>query len=101
MTFRLPAVGLDCADWQMNDAHVCKPGGCGSQFIMKWRPECAEVYAEVLAENREPQDQFNQAIDRGDHEGACFLFALNDYASRWRLLSGHGWPGQCVWAIAC
>jgi hypothetical protein len=72
MTFRVPAAGLDCVDWQMNNVHVCKPGWCGSRFTMKWRPECAEVYAEELAENRELQDHFNQAIDRCDHEAACF-----------------------------
>eukprot|EP00983_Pelagomonas_calceolata_P036061 1128188-Pelagomonas_calceolata.AAC.1 len=71
MTFQVPDSSLEDADWGMQSEHVCKPGGCGSRFSMKWRPELAEVYAEALVGNGEIQTQFKQAIDQEDPVSAC------------------------------
>eukprot|EP00983_Pelagomonas_calceolata_P128176 1161485-Pelagomonas_calceolata.AAC.3 len=46
--------------------------GCGSRMVLKWNPEHAKECAEVLADKKEIQEQFEQAVDEGDHEEACF-----------------------------
>ena len=52
--------------------HVCSSGGCGSNFVLKWNPERAEIYGEVLADSTVMQDQFAQSPEERDHEKACF-----------------------------
>eukprot|EP00983_Pelagomonas_calceolata_P001799 60524-Pelagomonas_calceolata.AAC.1 len=42
-------------------------------MVLKWNPEGAKEYAEVLANNKEIQEQFEQAVDEGDHDKACFF----------------------------
>eukprot|EP00983_Pelagomonas_calceolata_P002393 80582-Pelagomonas_calceolata.AAC.3 len=39
-------------------------------MVLEWNLEHAKMYA-VLANNKESHEQFEQAIDVGDHEKAC------------------------------
>ena len=59
------------ADWTFQTAYVCSSGGCGSNFVMKWNPERAGIYGEVLADSTVMQDQFPQALEERDHEKVC------------------------------
>jgi len=59
-------------DWSLKKEHVCKPGGCGTKLSLKWKPERAHIYAHVLLENKEIQEQFKQAVVSADVEKACF-----------------------------
>mmetsp|Transcript_26797 Transcript_26797/g.72348 ORF Transcript_26797/g.72348 Transcript_26797/m.72348 type:complete len:767 (-) Transcript_26797:740-3040(-) len=72
MNFRVNDAGSEGTDWNLQPPHVCR-GGCGSKMVLKWNPERAKEYAEVLANNKEIQEQFEQAVDEGDHEKACFF----------------------------
>ena len=51
---------------------VALSGGCGTNFVLKWNPERAGIYGEVLADSTVMQDQFAQALEERDHEKACF-----------------------------
>ena len=39
------------ADWTLQTAHVCSSGGCGTNSVLKWNPERAGIYGEVLADS--------------------------------------------------
>jgi hypothetical protein len=69
LVFRVDDVSFN-ADW--TTAHVCSSGGCGTKFVLKWNPERAGIYGEVLADSTVMQDQFAQALEERDHEKACF-----------------------------
>eukprot|EP00983_Pelagomonas_calceolata_P109255 1159541-Pelagomonas_calceolata.AAC.6 len=43
-------------DWNFQTPHVCR-GGCVSKMVLKWNPEFAKDYAEVLTSNKEIQEQ--------------------------------------------
>jgi hypothetical protein len=60
------------ADWTLQTAHVCSSGGCGSNLALKWNPELAEIYGEVLADSTVMQDQFAQSLEEREYEKACF-----------------------------
>ena len=60
------------ADWTLLTAHVCSSGGCGTNFVLKWNPEGAGIYGEVLADSTVMQDQFAQALEERNDEKACF-----------------------------
>jgi exonuclease III len=83
MNFRVDNAGCEGTDWNLIP-HVCK-GGCGSKMVLKWIPERANAYAEVLANNKEIQEQFESAVEEADHEKACFclrsmiVHAATDY----------------------
>ena len=48
-------------------------GGYGTNFVLKWNPERAGIYGEVLADSTVMQGQFAQvALEKRDHEKACF-----------------------------
>ena len=49
LVFRVGDMGSN-ADWTFQTAHVCSSGGCGSNFVLKWNPERAGIYGEVLAD---------------------------------------------------
>eukprot|EP00983_Pelagomonas_calceolata_P062957 1147529-Pelagomonas_calceolata.AAC.1 len=51
--------GREGADWNLQPPHVCR-GEWGSKMVLKWNPERAKEYAEVLANNKEIQEQFQQ-----------------------------------------
>ena len=71
LVFRVDDVSFN-ADWTLQTAHVCSSGGCGIIFLLKWNPERAGIYGEVLADSTVMQDQFAQALEKRDHEKACF-----------------------------
>jgi hypothetical protein len=71
VSFKVPEANLESADWEMQAEHVCKTGSCGNRLSMKWRPERAEEYAEVLTENTDMQAHFEQAMADRNHEVAC------------------------------
>eukprot|EP00983_Pelagomonas_calceolata_P015907 504456-Pelagomonas_calceolata.AAC.1 len=62
MNFRVNDAGSEGNDWNLQPPHVCR-GGCGSKTVLKWNPERAKEHAEVLADNKEIQEQFEQAVD--------------------------------------
>eukprot|EP00983_Pelagomonas_calceolata_P117220 1160393-Pelagomonas_calceolata.AAC.7 len=37
VSFQVSTIGKMKADWAMNCDHVCKPRGCGSRLVLKWR----------------------------------------------------------------
>eukprot|EP00983_Pelagomonas_calceolata_P118174 1160479-Pelagomonas_calceolata.AAC.18 len=64
--------GSKGTDWNLQPPPVCR-GGCRDKTGLKWYPERAKGHAEILANKKEIQEQFKQAIDKeGDHENACF-----------------------------
>jgi hypothetical protein len=71
LVFRVNDVSFN-ADWTLQTAHVCSSGGCGTNFVLKWNPERAGIYGEVLADSTVMQDQFAQALEERDYEKACF-----------------------------
>jgi exonuclease III len=72
MCFNIDDTACTHVDLALKHKHVCKPGGCGSKLSLKWKPERAQIYAQVLLANSEIQDQFKQAIEAADVEKACF-----------------------------
>ena len=50
---------------------MCSSGGCGTNSVLKWNPERAGIYGEVLGDSTVMQDQFAQALEERDHEKVC------------------------------
>ena len=69
LVFRVDDVSFN-ADWTLKSAHMCSSGGCGSNFVLKWNPEPAGIYGEVLADSTVMQDQLAQALEERDNGAA-------------------------------
>ena len=95
LVFHVDDVSFD-ADWTLQTSHVS--GGCGTKFVLKWNPERAGIYGEVLADSSVMQDQFAQALEERNHEKACFCLRsmIVHAASKFRV-----GMGKCVCAPLC
>eukprot|EP00967_Tisochrysis_lutea_P050273 scaffold61796_cov13-Tisochrysis_lutea.AAC.1 len=64
--------GSKGTDWNLQPPPVCR-GGCRDKTGLKWYPERAKGHAEILANKKEIQEQFKQAIDK--EEGRLYKTA--------------------------
>ena len=97
VTFGCVNADVRGVDRAFHDTHVCKRGGCGTKMRWTWRPERQLEYAEVLLEQTELHEQFEQAVANKDIEGACFcLRSMIDQAASDRRVGMTDFVSVCA-----